>query len=66
MQKLGKIPVNVDAMGVDLLTISSHKIYGPKGVGALYVRKGTKIKPQVTGASMSEDFGQEQRMFQAS
>lgn len=49
VQSLGKIPVNVDAMGVDLLTISSHKIYGPKGVGALYVRKGTKIKPQVTG-----------------
>jgi cysteine desulfurase len=49
VQSFGKIPVNVDVLGVDLLTISAHKIYGPKGVGALYIRKGTKIQPLIFG-----------------
>jgi cysteine desulfurase len=49
VQAAGKIPVNVDEMGVDYLTLSAHKIYGPKGVGALYVRKGAPLFPLIRG-----------------
>ena len=49
-QSLGKVSVDVNSLGVDLLTIAGHKVYGPKGVGALYVREGTEIKNVLYGA----------------
>jgi cysteine desulfurase len=49
-QSVGKISTNVDALGVDLLTIAGHKLYAPKGVGALYVRAGTPLEPLIHGA----------------
>jgi cysteine desulfurase len=49
-QSIGKIPVDVDALGVDLLTVAGHKFYAPQGVGALYIRSGTKLEPLIHGA----------------
>ena len=49
VQAVGKIPVDVQDLGVDFLTISGHKIYGPKGIGALYVKKGAPFCPLIRG-----------------
>ncbi|MFH1201677.1 MAG: cysteine desulfurase NifS [Candidatus Omnitrophota bacterium] len=49
VQTVGHIPVDVDKLGVDLLSLSAHKFYGPKGVGAIYIRKGTKINRFLCG-----------------
>lgn len=50
-QSVGKVPVNVKKLNVDLLTVVSHKFYGPKGIGALYVKAGTELNPVLFGAS---------------
>ena len=50
-QAVGKVPVDVAELGVDLLSLAGHKIYAPKGIGALYVRDGIEIAPQIRGAA---------------
>jgi cysteine desulfurase len=49
-QSLGKVPVDVRELGVDLLTVAGHKLYAPKGVGALFVRRGVQLEPLIHGA----------------
>ena len=49
VQALGKIPISVDKLGVDLLSVSGHKLHAPKGIGALYIRKGVRIHPLMYG-----------------
>ncbi|MBN3032466.1 MAG: cysteine desulfurase NifS [Candidatus Saganbacteria bacterium] len=55
VQTAGHIPVNVNDLGVDLLAISAHKLYGPKGVGCLYVRKGTRLAPLLHGGAQENN-----------
>jgi len=53
-QAIGKIPVDVKQLGVDLMSFTAHKIYGPKGVGALYVRRRVRLDPQILGGGQQE------------
>jgi cysteine desulfurase len=55
-QSIGKVPVRVDDLNVDLLSIAGHKLYAPKGVGALYVRGGTRLEPVLHGAGQERGF----------
>jgi cysteine desulfurase len=55
VQTAGRLAIDVDALGCDLLTLSAHKIYGPKGTGALYIRRGTKVFPQQVGGHQERE-----------
>lgn len=54
VQAVGKIPVDVKALGLDMIAISAHKFYGPKGVGAIFIRKGVKIRPVTVGGGQEK------------
>lgn len=55
VQAYGKLPLNVKKLGADLMSISSHKIHGPKGAGALFVKNGTKLTPNISGGGQERD-----------
>jgi len=55
VQTFGYLPINVDGLNLDLLSISAHKLYGPKGVGALYIRKGTRISSVMQGGDQEKN-----------
>ncbi len=54
VQAVGKVPINVKELGIDLLSISSHKLYGPKGIGALYIKNGISLDPVILGGGQEQ------------
>lgn len=54
VQGFGKVPMTADSLGADLISLSSHKIHGPKGMGALYIRKGVRVKPILFGGGQQQ------------
>ncbi len=54
VQAYGNLPIDVKELGIDLMSISAHKVYGPKGIGALYVKKGTKLHPLIHGGAQEK------------
>jgi cysteine desulfurase len=57
-QALGKIPINVNEMNIDLMSITGHKLYGPKGIGALYIRRKPRVRiaPLINGGGQERGF----------
>lgn len=55
VQALGKIPLFMKELPIDLMSLSAHKIYGPKGIGALYIRKGVQLSPMILGGAQERD-----------
>ena len=64
VQAVGKIPIDVKELGIDLLSISSHKLYGPKGIGALFIKNGLDINPVILGGGKKMDYALELKMLQ--
>jgi cysteine desulfurase len=55
VQAAGRVPIDVEALGCDLLTVSAHKLYGPKGIGALFIRRGARVVPQQVGGHQERE-----------